>query len=171
MNKYLRWALLWPVMFFVAYIARILSPLVTIFIVKKQRIDVVKRLNKRRVLLNRHALVWWLSWFGTDDNAIDEYWYGFYDTKSKKTQYDYDNNRLFRWYCRIMWLQRNSAYTFNRKFFGLDKNSPYAWQIKIKIPLLFSYYNDVNIGYKAHKGFDRLMYAGRIIGLRKTKEG
>lgn len=85
-----------------------------------------------------------------------------------KTQQYYDTHRVYRWYCRMMWLQRNSMYTFNRKFFGLAKDSKLAWQYKADWPLWFGYYNSVNIGFKAHKGIDRLMYAGRIIGLRKA---
>jgi hypothetical protein len=58
-----------------------------------------------------------------------------------------------------MWYQRNNLYTFNRKFFGIAKDSPLAWQYKGE-----SFINGrtINIGWKAHKGFDGLMFAGRI---------
>ena len=42
--KYLIWALLWPVLFAIGLIGRILSPLVCLFIVTKPRTDSVKRL-------------------------------------------------------------------------------------------------------------------------------
>ena len=117
----------------------------------------------------RDSLVWWLAWFDTDDNATDEYWYGLYPFSQYFTQEQYDKSKVLRWFMRVCWLQRNSAYTFKRKYFGLDKDSQYAWQITKKIPIGFGYCNDVNIGYKAHKGFNRLMYAGRIIGIKKIK--
>lgn len=144
-----------------------MSPLVSIFIVTKPRLDKVKRLNKQVVLLNRDSLVWWLTWFDTDDNATDEYWYGMYGNTVNYTQAYYETHKLYRWWCRTRWLMRNSAYTFNRKFFGLDPLSKLAWQYKAQKPLFGRYYNDINIGYKAHKGFDKLMYAGRILGIRK----
>lgn len=168
--KYLYWALLWPLMFAIGVIGRILSPIACLFIVTKLRNDVVKRLGKQTVTLPRDSLVWWLTWFDTDDNATDEYWYGMYDNTVNHTQEYYATHAIYRWYCRVRWLNRNSMYTFNRKFFGLKKTSPLAWQYKVDIPLWFSFYNSINIGFKAHKGFDKLMYAGRILGLRKMKQ-
>lgn len=164
--KYLAWALLWTLMFSIGVIGRILSPIAVIFIVREPRLDTVKRRGRKMLLLERDKLAWWLTWFDTDDNATDEWWYGMYG-KQVWTQADYDDSILMRWYCRMMWLQRNSAYTFNRKFFGIEKTSKLAWQYNAKWPLLFGYYNHINIGYKAHKGFSKLMFAGRIIGLRK----
>ena len=111
--------------------------------------------------------MWWLTWLDTDDNATDEYWYGVYSTT--KTQEYYDTHRVYRWWCRVMWLQRNSAYTFNRKFFGIAPDSPLRWQYKGQYPLLFGYFNDVNCGWKSHKGIQKLMLAGRVIGIRKNQ--
>lgn len=170
MIKYLYWLMLWPFAFMVGLLGRILAPIVCMFIERKPRTDVVKRLGKRTVTLPRDSLVWWLTWFDTDDNATDEYWYGFYDENTTKTQEYYDTHRIYRWYCRVRWLNRNSMYTFNRKFFGLPVGHKYAWQYKKNLPLLFKYYNSVNIGFKSHKGFNRLMLAGRIIGIRKKKQ-
>lgn len=167
--KYLRWFLLFPVLFAISLIARVLSPIACMFIVTEPRIDVVKRLGKKKVILMRDSLVCWLTWFDTDDNATDEYWYGLYPLTKYFTQEQYDNSAILRWFMRVLWLQRNSAYTFNRKFFGISKDSKWAWQYKAQHPLAFGYYNDINIGYKSHKGFDRLMFAGRVIGIRKGK--
>jgi len=156
MNKYLRWALLWPVVFFTTVIiARILSPFACLFVIQELRTDVVKRQNKQVITMMREYLPRWLTWFQTDDNAVDEYWYGVYPLTKYFTQEEYDNSWWIRYFMRVCWLQRNSAYTFKRKFFGLDKGDPRAWQ----------YENEkigMNIGYKPHKGFDRLMYAGRL---------
>lgn len=167
--KYLYWLALLPFSFVIGIIGRLLSPIVCLFIKREPVLDTVKRLGKQRAKLDRDRLVWWLTWFDTDDNCTDEYWYGWYDEASTKTQAYYDTHRVYRWYCRIMWLNRNSMYTFNRKFFGLPKDSPLAWQYKADIPLWFGYYNSVNIGFKSHKGIDRLMLAGRFLGLRKQK--
>lgn len=167
--KYLYWLALLPFSFVIGIIGRLLSPIVCLFIKREPVLDTVKRLGKQRVKLDRDRLVWWLTWFDTDDNCTDEYWYGWYDESSTKTQAYYDTHAVYRWYCRIMWLNRNSMYTFNRKFFGLPKDSPLAWQYKADIPLWFGYYNSVNIGFKSHKGIDRLMLAGRFLGLRKQK--
>jgi hypothetical protein len=79
---------------------------------------------------------------------------------------------VIRWLMRVLWLQRNSAYgLFNTKWLTLAKDSKFAWQYKAQKPLWFGYYNDVNIGWKSHKGFDSLMYAGRIVGMRKQQGG
>lgn len=169
MNKYLRWALWWPaVVFTTVIIARLLSPIACLFIVKKPRLDRVKRIDNLQHNLMRDSLVWWLAWFDTDDNATDEYWYGMYPLTKYFTQSQYDNSWWLRYFMRVCWLQRNSGYNFKRKAFGLSKDSHYAWQITKKIPIAFGYGFDINVGYKAHKGFDRLMYAGRIFSIKKT---
>lgn len=165
--KYIIWALLLPVLILTGMVGRLLSPIAVLFIRRRPVTDTVKRLGKQIVTLQRDSLVWWLTWFDTDDNCTDEFWYGWYDQKSTKTQEYYDTHRVYRWYCRVMWLNRNSMYTFNRKFFGINPDSWLAWQYKADIPLWFGYYNSVNIGYKAHKGITKLMYAGRILGIRK----
>lgn len=165
--KYAYWALLWPVMLAIGIFGRLCAPLVCVFITREPRLDTVKRLGKRSLLLRRDSLVWWLAWFDTDDNATDEFWYGAYGNTINVTQAYYDSHAVYRWWCRVRWLNRNSMYTFNRKFLGLSKDSPLAWQYKADIRLGRGYYNSVNIGFKAHKGFERLMYAGRILGIRK----
>lgn len=166
--KYLYWVILFPLTIVIGILGRLLAPLVCLFIARESVLDTVKRLGKRRVLLNRDRLVWWLTWFDTDDNCTDEYWYGWYDQESTKTQEYYGTHRVYRWWMRVNWLNRNSMYTFNRKFFGLPVGSPLAWQYKADMPLGFGYYNSINIGFKSHDGFDRLMLAGRILGIRKV---
>lgn len=165
--KVLYWLLLLPLSLAVGIIGRLFAPVVCLFVVRAPVLDTVKRLGKQTWMLQRDRLVWWLTWFDTDDNCTDEFWYGWYDQTSNKTQHYYDTHKVYRWYCRVMWLNRNSMYTFNRKFFGIRKDSKLAWQCKADIPLILGYYNSVNIGFKAHRGIDRLMFAGRIIGIRK----
>jgi hypothetical protein len=159
MNKYLRWAIRWPfVIFFTVILARILSPFACLFVRYEVRTDVVKRQNKQVVTMMREYLPHWLCWFETDDNAVDEYWYGVYPLTKYFTQEQYDNSWWIRYFMRVCWLQRNSGYTFKRKVFGMAKDDPRAWQYENKTI-------GMNIGYKAHKGFDRLMYAGRLFKL------
>jgi hypothetical protein len=158
-NKYLYWALLFLLHLPLSVIGRVLSPFACFFIVRKPRTDVVKRLGKKVVTLDRDDLVDWLAWFRTDDNAADEYWYGWYDQDSITSQEYYNTHAIYRWWMRVLWYQRNNLYTFNRKFFGLPKDSPLAWQYKGNS---FIKGRTINIGFKAHKGIDRLMFAGRI---------
>lgn len=163
------WELLFIPLFIIGVVFRILSPIAVIFVKREAYTTTVKRLGRQVFTLQRDRLVWWLTWFDTDDNATDEYWYGMYPLTKYFTQEQYDNSKVLRWFFRACWLQRNSAYTFNRKFFGLAKDSPLAWQYKAQKPLWFGYYNDINIGFKTHRNIDRLMYAGRVLGLRKYK--
>jgi hypothetical protein len=160
-SKYAYWALLFALtwILLLPLVGRLLSPFACLFIVRFPAITRVKRYNKELTRLNRDNLVWWLSWFATDDNNVDEYFYGMYGNTPKVTQEYYDTHAVYRWWCRVLWLQRNNLYTFNRKFFGLNKDSKLAWQYK---GASFIKGRTINIGFKAHKGISRLMFAGRI---------
>lgn len=170
MIKYAYWALLFIPQPFLFFIGRAFSPIACLFVRYEDRTDVVKRQNKQVVTMLREYLPRWLCWFETDDNAVDEYWYGVYPLTKYFTQSQYDNSWWIRYFMRVCWLQRNNLYTFNREYFGIAKDSKLAWQYKAKWPLLFGYHNDVNIGFKSHKGVasGRLMFASRIIGIRKN---
>lgn len=165
--KYLYWALLFIPLFVVGIIGRILSPIACMFVTRQLYTTTVKRYGKQLLTLPRDRLVWWLAWFDTDDNATDEYWYGCYGKTINIVEQYYDECAVCRWWYRVLWLQRNSMYTFNRKVFGLRPDSNLAWQYKKDVPLLFGYYNSINIGWKSHDGIEKLLYAGRIVGLRK----
>ena len=170
MIKYTYWAVLLIPLFLIAWAFRLLAPVACLFVVRQTRTDVVKRMGKITITLsNRYDLPDWLGWFRTFDNPVDEYWWGVYPLTKYFTQTHYDDSVILRWFFRVCWLWRNSAYTFNKKFFGIAKDSPMAWQYKADLPLLFGYYNAVNIGWKSHKNFDGLMFAGRILGIRKSK--
>ena len=107
----------------------ILAPLVACFIRTEPRHDVVKRLNKQVVTLQRDYIIKPLYWFQTHDNAVDEWWYGMYNTDHwfafarAWTQADYDRSRAIRWYCRVMWLWRNCAYGFHYALFSRPKET------------------------------------------------
>ena len=194
----LLWILFFIPTFLSGIVGRLLAPIVVMFITREIKGDTVKRLGKKFVELPRDNLVWWLTWFNTDDNNTDEWWYGVYNILSpfkfiqNWTQEDYDNSKVIRWFCRLSWLWRNSAYTFNRKFFNRPKeDTPIkyftkgdpkigfwyelkifnkSFQLKANIPFgIGSYYNSINIGWKEHSGIDKLLYAGRILGIRNNK--
>lgn len=186
--KYAQWLLYWLPLFIVGIVFRFISPIACLFIVRKPRFDTVKRLGKKKVLLERDDLVWWLSWFGTHDNDVSEYWYGMYGFTATKSQAWYDNSRFWRWVCRVLWLQRNSAYGFNYRFFSkplepvtytkeygseqskwwlLFQNRASSFQLEIHHPLWKGKYSTINIGWKPHTDQARLLYAGRILGIRK----
>lgn len=103
--------------------------------------------------------------WGTYDNHVDEYWYGKYGNSF--ADWDYNKSAVKRYIYRVMWLSRNTGYGWSYLLFSLPKGE--GFQLKGQTKPLFGYYNDFNIGWKAHKGFNRLDYAARIIGLRKVK--
>jgi hypothetical protein len=136
--------------------------------------DTVKRLGKQVVTLEREDLIPCLWWANTMDNDCSEWWYGKYNEESlfkfahNWTQQDYDNSKLIRYFCRVMWLQRNSMYGFNYRYISVAKDSPLAWHYKGNVPIGFGYQMHINVGWKAFGGFDKLMFAGRPVG-RITK--
>ena len=193
-----KWFSLYPLSLLVSVVFRLLAPLVAIPVRHADRTDVVKRHNKKVITLKREYLLPRFSWFATFDNAADEWWYGMYNTKfwlksvREWSQTDYNNSWLIRYFCRVAWLWRNSGYGFSQSVLGIDasntmvndrpwhgfeqtrwyrKDNPsllIAWQLKGKLWLTSKWYLDINIGWKSHKGFTRLMYAGRIFALRKV---
>ena len=170
--KYLIWALILPFTIVIGLIGRVLAPIVCLFVVRNLRTDTVKRLGKATVTLNRDNLSHFLYWFDTFDNATDEYWYGCYDNTVFYTQEFYDNSAIYRWYCRVMWLWRNSMYGFNYKYISIAKDSWLAWHYKGQVSLPFNLKMHVNVGWKAFKEFDNLMFAGRFIGrITKNNKG
>lgn len=173
----------------------ILAPLVACFVRSELRHDSVKRLGKRYVTIPRDYLITPLYWFQTHDNAVDEWWYGTYNTDHwfafarNWTQADYDRSRFIRYYCRVMWLWRNCAYGFHYNLFSRPRERevlgqiytagvegkglwvqldvyPSSFQLQCHVPL-GNRYLSINIGWKAHRHMPRLLYANRIIGFRK----
>lgn len=190
--KYIQWTIYWLPLFLISWLARFLSPIACLFVTRSFELDTVKRYNKQKVTLPRDNLVSCLSWFNTHDNNADEWWYGMYNTESFQfcrlwSQIDYDASKVKRWFCRVMWLQRNSAYGFSYAFFskplelpintfeyGNEANSwwlllnirPSSFQLEARHPLGFGKVNSINIGWKSHTGMTRMLYAGRVLGIR-----
>lgn len=181
----MRWALYFIPALIVELVAWVLTPLVCLFVVKRQHTDIVKRRGKTTWTLKREFLPNWLSYFATPDNAADEYFWGMYS--DTPTEEQYLSSWWWRFYCRCMWHFRNTGYGFMYAWFSVpaesetvteygqrDKAFWYrlrkrksSWQLQYQLPL-GKRYIDGNIGWKSH-GFDRLMYANRVIGLRSYK--
>jgi hypothetical protein len=189
--------LIWLIYFIPAIaielVCYLLAPLVACFVTTKQRGDIVKRYDKEFRTMPRDYLQKYIYWFQTHDNAVDEWWYGMYNTDHwfefarNWTQADYDSKYWVRWYCRLMWLWRNCAYGFHYNLFGQPKETQFivwakgiegvgfwyqltifdmSFQLEMQVPLGPRYFS-INIGWKAHKSMPRLLYANRIIGFRK----
>ena len=202
MNKLiLKWIIYFIPALLVELVCYILNPVVAIFTTREDRLDRVKRppYNNAVVTIPHDYLIKPLRWFQSHDNAVDEWWYGYYNIddwweKARNwTQEDYDNSWWIRYYCRVKWLYRNNAYGFLYHIFGLPKEVgaytkeygvedsgkfwyflqvfPSSWKLEAQIPYPFTKrYTSVNIGWKAHKGFDKVMYANRVFNLRKYKD-
>lgn len=186
--------ILWLLYFIPALIVELLcyltNPIAAIFTYREARYDWVKRLGKY-ALLERDYL--YLSLWQTHDNAACEWWYGMYnvnhlDFAKNWTQHDYDNSWWIRYYCRLVWLYRNNAYGWLYKLFSRPKEDAYkvyehgkedegfylllelrkrSFKFELQIPLLvIPRYFGLNIGWKAHKTTEKLLYANRIIGFR-----
>ena len=193
---YLKWLVFFLPNLLIEIGAMILAPVVAMFITKAERTDRVKRLGNTQVTLLRDYLIKPLYWFQTHDNAVDEYWYGCFNEDSivkylrEATQDQYDKSKVLRWACRVMWLWRNCAYGFSYNLFGVpldetlytkeygteDKGLWYklikrksSFQFKCNIPTPWKWYYSINIGWKTHNGFQKAMYADRIIGSKATK--
>jgi hypothetical protein len=187
-----QWVLKFPIMVVLFFVGRALSPLACLFVTHIEFTDRVKRFGKVKTTMERERLVWWLSWFDTHDNTTDEYWYGMYEdwflTLIKANQSMYDRSWWLRYYCRVMWLQRNNLYTFNERFFSKEWVDDYgvfesgvedtigwskltlrdnSFQYEAHKHLFGDYYNSINIGWKKHKNQPRMIYAGGILRLKR----
>lgn len=174
MNPYALWILYFPLQLAISIFCKITAPVVCLFVTKELRTDRVKRFGNETLTFDREYLIAPFYYWQTFDNALDEYWFGMFTDECvipairNATNADYVSKWWIRYACRVLWVWRNTAYGFAQFWFGRDPDQTH-FQIKKDIPLAFGYYSSTNIGWKPHKGFSRLMYAGRIIGLRKNK--
>lgn len=193
--NYFLWIFLFIPALIVELICWVLTPIVCLFVVKRQHTDIVKRdYNKATVTLEREFLPMWLSLFGTPDNAVDESWWGAYQFLWNATPEQYFGFWWVRYYYRCQWLFRNTAYGWHYYLFSLPeepvyktvehgiegkgfwyqlrkRKSSFQFEYHIPIPLTKRYIHG-NIGWKGHRGDDLelVMYANRVIGLRRYKE-
>lgn len=175
MKYYLLWLLYFIPALLVEWVSWVLSPITALFVFTEPRTDRVKRLDNQTLTMDRDYLIKpFFYLFQTHDNAVDEYWYGCFNKKSRFetvrnwTQKDYDSSAIIRYFCRVAWLMRNSGYGWTYLLFSIPVGE--GFQLKGIHPIWGSYYNDYNIGWKAHKGFPLQLYANRIIGIRKKEE-
>ena len=192
---YSRWILYFIPNLIVEILSLALTPLVACFITKAERTDRVKRMDNAQVMMWREYLIKPLYWFQTHDNAVDEYWWGLFTESSAiswvrhATQEDYNNSRVLRWLCRVLWMWRNAAYGFGYNLFGApvdetvsikevgSKSSGYWWkhvtrqssfQIEAHLPVSGSAHINLNFGWKTHRGFPRAMYANRVFSIKRN---
>lgn len=191
MRTFALWIVLFIPQLVVDIFCRLTAPVVCLFVRKEYRLDRVKRLGNESIGFEREYLRGPFVYWQTHDNAADEYFWGLFTETSffpfirNATIEQYERSWFIRYVCRLLWVWRNCGYGFSYFVFGrvLDDAEDVrdrgnyvvtvrksSWQLKGKIPLLGRLYNDVNIGWKAHDGFPRVMYAGRIIGLRWAKD-
>lgn len=196
----LRWLVYFIPSLVIEIMCYLLAPFVSLFIRTEARTDRVKREGNLTLTMMRDYLAQPLMWFQTHDNAVDEWWYGAFNTEHwfefarLATQDDYNNKAWFRWYCRVMWLWRNCGYGFLYNLLGRDLGThPHikyvrvhgikhqgfwyeytvrlnSFQLEAQIPLYGLRHITINIGWKEHDGFPRALYANRIIGFRKYKQ-
>ena len=165
--KYLAWLVRLPVSWAITLFTWTFGWLFAMPYTMKITTDTVKLYGKQTMTFDREQLIPIFSWFGTDDNSADEWFFGCYwvDTwwAGWLTIKHYNNayyGWLIRYACRVFWLYRNAAYKLLRTWLGLPKDSPLAWQYKGDSIIKG---RTVNIGWKAHDGIHRLLYAGRLL--------
>jgi hypothetical protein len=184
---------LWFVLFIPALLIEdfcwLTNPIACLFTRQDKRYDYVKRF-KVHALLDRDYLRQPFYLWQTHDNAVDEGWYGLYEIPflKDKTQSDYNSSWLIRYWCRLWWLSRNTAYGWHYVLFSKPKDlvpiavheygkegfglwlcltrHEHSFQFEAHIPLGFGKYNSINIGWKSHKQMPRRLYANRLIGIR-----
>lgn len=163
---YLKWALFAPVSIFFTFLTWFLAPFLALpcFVVLDEN--------------GREWLIKPLRWFQTFDAPLDEWTHGGYGVTSSKYK------------ARLMWLLRNPAYGFAQYPLGVENMGMISingagvwgggssnWQFTRWVDAFNfrgqwffykTYFLRVNIGWKAHGGFSRLMLATHI-SIRKYK--
>jgi hypothetical protein len=187
----LRYILYLPLTLACSIVIKLLAPLLCLFYVREEITDTVKRLGRIKTTMLREQLHPWIRWCQYPDNAVDEYWWGCYNVDSllpylrNATQADYDGSATLRYLCRLMWIWRNTGGGFDTFVFGMPMESgedsnvgslvltkrAHSFQLKGQIPLAMGLAIDINAGWKALNGVDRLTYAGRVFSLRYSSKG
>ncbi len=188
---YLRWLLYFIPALIIEGFCFFTNPIACLFVRRSLQTDVVKRLQRQKLQLPRDNLIVFFKLWQTHDNNVDEGWYGLYDIPflASKTQADYDQSWLIRYWCRVWWLSRNTAYGWHYWLFSRLKETAHtqytqgiegkgfwyslkrfnaSFQFECHIPLGKRYIS-TNIGWKPHKNKPKLLYANRVFGLRKYK--
>ena len=151
--KYLKYILYFPFAFIVSLLCWLTNPIACLFSVRQP--------NGRDKLWGIFEL------WSTFDNHVDEFFYGGYNghlpTVNEQTLYN--TSRYVRYTYRLKWLSRNTGYGWSYLLFSIPHGTGFQWKGQTK-PFL-GFYNDYNIGWRHHAGYEKDDMAGRIIGLRK----
>jgi len=180
-NKYLRWVLLFIPALLVEILCYLTNWFVCLFVRHEIRTDRVKRLDNQQITMLREYPIRLFSLWGTHDNALDEFYWGKFGDEDWTTE-EYRASWWKRYISRVKWLYRNNAYGWlytyfstpveplkwmrttgekGKGFWYLLQVYEYSFQLEAHIPTGKKYFS-VNIGWKAHKGFDKKMYANRL---------
>ena len=138
---YARWLLLLIPSILIELTCYLLVPIVALFVVREERTDRVKRLGKKSHKMQREYIVWWLRYFQTHDNAVDEYYWGLFTDEGDlyhdiEAKHYYDKpwrTKWVRYYFRCRWMWRNTAYGFLYNWLGVThEQTPVKTVIKGK---------------------------------------
>ena len=166
MNPYVLWALYFPLQLAVSIFCKVTAPVVSLFVTKEYDPEMG---------FDREWLIKPFRYWQSFDHPLDHYFWAGYSKYSilpfirNCTRETYLSNWFIRYLYRVLWIERNTAMGFTQNWFGRDPDQP-NFQVKKQVPIGFGYVNDQNYGWKSHRGFTRLMYAGRVIGIRKLKK-
>ena len=152
--KYLRYILYFIPHLLVTWLCWLTNPIACLF--------------PRRLPNGRDKLWGIFEFWSTFDNYVDEGYYGnYFGANTPMGHYDYDQSAWLRYRYRLFWLSRNTGYGWSYLLFSIPKGTGFQWKGQTRS--VFGFYNDYNIGWKSHSGFDKDDYAGRILGIRKIK--
>jgi hypothetical protein len=173
-----RWLLLFPLSIALTFFAWIIAPVLALR-------PLVTVINGREWLISP------LRYFQTHDAPVDEWRFGGYWKSCDWLPWQFNKSR-HRYLARYFWLCRNPVYGFNHYVFGIVpkllpavtgstakwdtglSNWEYtdwgnAFNFRAQWFFYGAHYLRINIGWKSHKGFNRLMLATHISPFRKWK--
>jgi hypothetical protein len=182
----IRWIIYFPFIALVEILTTVLAPLICLFVVKREYTDRVKRRGNAQFTMQREFLPKYLYWFQYPDNAVDEYFWCSYNVDSflpylrNATEEQYESSPFLRYFCRVMWLWRNSGGGFNTYLFGAPVEEgvksqvgslvltkrPSSFQLKGIVQISERWSMNINMGWKQLGEVERLTYAGRFFSLR-----
>ena len=169
---YLRWILSYPLAQATTFLTWLLAPLLALCVTE---ID------------GREWLIKPLRWFQTFDAPLDEWRCGTYYKNCNWLKWDF-TKPTHRYLARVFWLYRNPAYGFAQYPLGINagrllsvtyhgkwdngsNNREFTrWENAFNFRAQWFFYGKrylrINIGWKAHHGFSRLMLATHISPFR-----
>jgi len=174
---YLRWLVSFPLSWAITIVTWLIAPVLALPIF-------ITTIN------NRDWLIAPVRWFQTHDAPVDEWYMDGYYKKCTWAKWDF-TKAFHRYLARYFWICRNPAYGFNYHILGATplhnkivsgsfdrwdtgvSNWEYtkwgsAFNFRAQWFFTTNFYVRINIGWKAHTGFDKVMLASFIF-VRKWK--